>query len=494
MTKEYSLSKSNFIRGLQCYKSLWFHYRQPEIRDEISDNQQAIFDMGHSIGELAQQLFPGGIDVSPEDHKDVAGWLANTKHRIKSGQKVIYEAAFSYNGVFCAADIMVKENNHWKLYEVKGSTSVKQPFINDVALQYYVISGSRIDLTEVAVVHINNQYVRQGALDVKQLFTIVPLLEEIIPMQLFVKEEIQKQKEILSNDLVPDIAIGSQCGDPYPCDFAGHCWQHIPSYSPLNISRLRGNLRADFLNNNILEFSQIPDDCPLSDSQWMQVEGELTGKSHINKPAIRNFLGTINYPVFFMDFETIMPGIPMFDISRPYQQITFQFSVHYLEKPGAELKHFEFLADADLTIDPRIPFIESLLEILNTPGDVLVYNQAFEVSRLREIARDFPQYQNKIIDIIGRIADLATPFRCRDYYVPAMKGSWSIKAVLPALVPNLSYDDLEIHEGGSASLAFLELYYQKDPEIRQATRKNLLEYCGMDTVAMVEILKILNSI
>jgi len=212
----------------------------------------------------------------------------------------------------------------------------------------------------------------------------------------------------------------------------------------------------------------------------------------INKEAIANFLSDLNYPLFFMDFETFQPAIPLFDNSKPYQQIPFQYSIHIKEKNDGELKHFEFLAEPGE--DTRVKFIEGLLKDIERKGDVIVYNKAFEITRLKEIARDFPEYSEEIEKLILRIKDLMIPFQRKYYYAPEMKGSYSIKAVLPSLVPELSYDELKIKEGGLASITFESLQTETDMIIIVETSEQLLEYCKMDTLAMVKILEKLNEV
>lgn len=239
----------------------------------------------------------------------------------------------------------------------------------------------------------------------------------------------------------------------------------------------------------IRSFDDIPADFRFTDKEWELAEADLLNKEIRNEEALRRFAGNLTWPVYFMDFETIMPAIPLYDESRPYQQIPFQYSVHIRQQPGGETLHHEFLGTPPA--DPRPAFIESLLILLGTTETVLTYNMAFEKSRLCELARDFPVYAERIEAILPRMADLMEPFRNRHLYHPAMKGSYSIKAVLPALVKDLSYDDLEIHEGGTASLTYLSLYEDIDLLSVRKKRENLLKYCRMDTWAMVKLIEVI---
>ena len=235
----------------------------------------------------------------------------------------------------------------------------------------------------------------------------------------------------------------------------------------------------------------MPDDYPLSDNQLLQVQSDKTREVIIDKKGIQNFLSTLKYPLYFLDFESFNPAIPVYDQSKPYQQIVFQYSLHILNKPGGQLQHKEFLAQPKG--DPRIPMIEQLINEIGRKGDIVVYNKGFETGRLNEIARDFPKYEPAIQNIVLRIVDLMTPFQQKLYYTPEMKGSYSITNVLPALIPGFSYADLEINQGGDASLAFENLLNETDKKLFDKTRRNLLDYCKLDTLAMVEILQVLEK-
>jgi len=443
------ISKSSFIRGTKCPKSLYLHFFQPEERDEISEGQQNIFDIGHSVGSLAQQTFPGGIDASRGAHENISESIAYTQKLINSGQKVIYEAAFSDGETLCYMDILVKENNEWRAYEVKASTGVKDYHVMDAAFQYYVITRSGLPLADIFLVHINNQYIRRGEIDVQQLFTKVHMTGTILPMQEDIPGQLKSLQEMVDAGIVPDIQMGFQCTHPYDCDFIEFCSRSL---------------------------AEAPE-------------------SSIQKPASRDqdqlddFKSRLIYSLYFMDFETIFPAVPLHDESRPYQQIPFQYSLHIVEthQLASSPAHKLFLGSPPS--DPRPDFIHSLLDHLGTLGSIIVWNETFEKTRLKEIARDFPEYASRIEPLFERIVDLMVPFRRKHLYTPDMNGSYSLKAVLPALVPDLSYSDLEIQEGGSASLTYESLYYDNDPDSIARKKENLFKYCKLDTLSMVRILE-----
>ena len=492
MGKFHQISKSSFIRGKQCLKSLYLLKKHPELRDQITEAQQAIFSQGHRVGELAQQLFPGGILAAFDLPEGFMKSMNYTQQLLEEGKDVIYEAGFIYQNTHCFVDILVKENGSWKIYEVKSSTEVKEVNVLDAAFQYYILNGLGMQVSDVSIIHINNQYERLGEIEVEQLFKIESVFDQVKELQPVVINLLKQENEVLQSPEVPAMDIGPHCSDPYECDFMGHCWKHIPEYSIFNISRLRSDKKFELYENGYINTTDIPDTWSLNPNQLLQVESDRTGEVFIDKTRIKEFLNSLNYPLYFLDFETINPAIPLYDHSRPYQQIVFQYSLHILNKPEGNLIHSEFLGDP--STDPRIPMIEQLIREIGNEGDIIVYNKGFETGRLNEIAANFPKYQPFIQNMLSRIVDLMTPFQQKLYYTPEMHGSYSIKQVLPALCPGFSYSNLAINNGGDASLAFIQLLHETDPIIIDQTRQNLLEYCKLDTLAMVEILNVLKNI
>jgi hypothetical protein len=486
-SRSFFLSKSQFTRGLQCHKSLWLFKNKPELRQEPDEALQARFDAGTEVGILAQQLFPGGTTL--EYSSGISNNISTTRKLIAAGRGIIYEATFRHDNVLAMVDILRQGPEGWELYEVKSSTETKDIFINDTAIQYYVVSGAGLKISRVFLVHLNNRYVRMGELNLQELFTI----DDVTSLTLNRQEDIPQllaamRKTLEGNE--PDIDIGSYCTDPYECDFIPYCWQHIPECTIFDIANLRNNRKFALYYGGILHLADIPADFSLSDNMKIQVEAELTGREFINSHNIREFLIPIIEPVGFLDFETFMEPVPSFDFQRPYQQIPFQYSLHILEH--GKLTHYEFLGSPEQ--DPRRFFIEKLLEDIKPCRTILVYNQIFEVSRLQEIARDFPEFRDAVESIIARITDLMVPFRNRDYYIKEMCGSHSIKYVLPALVPELSYDDLTIADGEMAMLAYARLAKINPPEEKEKIRQDLLAYCRLDTLAMVRIWQKLVSV
>ena len=482
------ISKSTFIRGLQCEKSLYLYKHHYQLKDPTPSSIQAVFDQGTNIGILAQELFPNGVDASPENHFKMVESVGKTQDFISQGKTIIYEATFQYNNVLAALDILVKDEEGWKAYEVKSSTKVSETYIKDAAIQYYTITNSGIDLKDISIVHINNQYTRDGELDLNQLFTIESVYDQVLEFLPRIPNEVRRLKNVIESPEVPSVDIGNHCSDPYDCDFKGTCWEHIPDYSVFNISRLNKDKKFDLYNQGIITLDDIDlSQTDLNPNQVLQVQSEINRTSHIDIDEIRNFTNGLNYPLYFLDFETIGPAVPKYDGSRPYQQLVFQYSLHIQETPTSELQHREYLADSSQ--DPRIGFIEQLILDSDFSGDILVYNVGFEKGKLNDLIKVFPEYSNDLSGIVNRLKDLMIPFQQKWYYTPEMRGSYSIKSVLPALVPELSYNDLEIKEGAVASNTFLSMVngiFEGDVE---ETRRQLLEYCKLDTYAMVKILE-----
>jgi hypothetical protein len=478
--RSFFLSKSQFTRGLQCHKSLWLLKNRRELQQKPDASLQARFDAGTEVGILAQQLFPGGTGLEYES--GISQNITRTKELLASGTQTIYEATFRHDNVLAMVDILRKGKNGWEMYEVKSSTETKDIFINDTAIQYYVARGSGLDVSRVFLVHLNNRYTRIGELDLQKLFAVDDVTELTLSRQADIPQLLGGMRQSLEGG-EPSIDIGPHCTAPYDCDFKPYCWKHIPEYSIFDIANLRSNRKFSLYHSGVLHLQDIPADFSLSDKMQVQVESELTGKKSIKSRNIREFLAKITEPVGFLDFETFMEPVPSFDYQRPYQQVPFQYSLHISGK--GKLVHHEFLGEPG--IDPRQPFIEKLLQDTDSCRTILVYNQAFEVTRLQEMAKNFPGFAEGIKTIIAKIVDLMDPFRNKDYYVREMHGSHSIKYVLPALVPGLSYDNLGIADGEMAMLAYARLSRMDDEDEKEKTCQHLLEYCKMDTLAMVRI-------
>ena len=489
------LSKTQYLRSLQCHKSLWLLKNNPELRKESDASQQAVFNEGREVEQWAQKLFPDGVKVK-YDGSDFKGKISQTQKLIESGAKTIYEATFQYDDVLVMVDVLHRTDNGWELYEIKSSTEPKDIHREDIALQYYVLRGQEITLSSTSLIHINNQYVRNGNIDIDQLFTIADLTDDVIQRQKQVKENLNSIKKTLSQKL-PSIDIGHHCLKPYECDFKEHCWQNIPMPSVFNLSGLWASKKFDLYARGIVNFNELPGDVKLTPFQQAQVKSVLSDEDIIDKKALKEFLDKeISYPLYFLDFETIQPIIPAFDGLTPNSFIPFQYSLHWMEHEGGPLEHSEFLATEGQ--DPREVLIKQLISDIPEDVCVLAYNQQFEKGRLKDLAKEFPVYSERLMNIHDNIVDLMVPFQKAYAYNKLQQGSYSIKHVLPAFIPDnpeLDYKELKISNGMEASNTYANLHLMGyDEEEIIAIRANLLKYCWLDTYAMVRLLEKLKEI
>ncbi len=475
------LSKSLFINGLQCHKSLYLHKYNPDLKDELSEDKKYLFESGAEIGRVAQQLFPDGINISSEEIP-LSEQIKKTAKAIATGMTTLYEPAFSSDEVLIKADILQKESYGWALYEVKGATQPKDYYVDDIAVQYYVLRGSRLPIKKAYLVHINRDCVRQGAIEVEKLFLIRDITESVLRRQDFVREEIGKMKTMLRGEM-PNIGIGRHCCDPYDCDFLGYCWSHIPEDSVFDLKRARIN-SFDLYQYGIIKMDDVPLEA-LTENQRDLIKIIQNREERVNPNNIKTFLDSLWYPLYFLDFETFGKAIPPYDGIRPYQQVPYQYSLHYLEHEGAELKHSEYLAPPN--VDPREMLLSKLLAEIPDGACVLAYFAGFEEGILKGLAEMFPQHQQRIEAILENLQDLALPFKNMDLIHWKMKGSYSLKAVLPAIVDDLSYEGLEIQNGGMAMKTYFAMCKEENPIEIEKIRKSLLEYCKLDTLGMVRL-------
>lgn len=386
-----------------------------------------------------------------------------------------------------SVDILVRKGAQWDLFEVKRGTSVKGGYYHEIAFQYYVLRRAGLPVSRSFILHIHNGYVRYGPLIPESLFQKVNVTRSVRMLQGDIQSRVGTLLPLLdSGAAMPETDIGPHCSSPHPCPFTDRCWVHIPSPSIFDIIHLGGERKFALYYQGISRQEDIPDGYQLTTVQQLQVQSTVSGRSHVERGSLGEWLAALRYPLCLVDFECFQSAIPLYEGTRPYQQIPFQFSVHRTDAPGGHSAHTEFLAEAGP--DPRPSFLEALLKAAGTDGTVLAYNKAFEAGRLKELARDFPAYAGAIQALLERMRDLMEPFERKWLYVPAMQGSHSIKQVLPALVPGMHYESLDIADGQQAAAAFEQLMYTDDPTDQSKIRQALLAYCKLDTEAMVMIM------
>jgi len=481
-----AISKSKFVAGCQCLKRLYWQVHEPDLAAESDAAAYAIMEQGHEVGLIARHLFPSGVEVKWEGREQA---IRTTQELIANPEvPAIFEATFENDGVLVRVDILHRRRaNRWRLIEVKSTTDLKEHHLDDVAIQHRVVSRSGLDLASSSLAHINRNYVfRGGTIDPRQFFRIRNLTRRVERLQAKLTFLLRSEFCVLAMPKAPDLPAGRHCTDPITCEFFDRCNPPRPDDHVGYLPRIQASAVEELEEMGVESIRDIPDDFPLNERQRRACTSVQTGQPWYSDDLGKE-LGALKYPLYFMDFETINPAIPRFAGMRPYDQIPFQWSVHVQRKPGAAPEHFEFLATD--TNDPRREFIASLCFALGKTGSIVVYNQQFESRRLSELAAWLPEFGGRIKKIQRRLWDLLPVIRNHVYH-PAFAGSYSLKGVLPALEPDMTYEGLEVADGTDAGLAWESLVRGtfNQPE-QDKIRKALLEYCGQDTLALVRLLQ-----
>jgi predicted RecB family nuclease len=484
MKKVPSLSKSRFLAGLQCHLRLWYQCYERELIPEVPPVQQAIFDAGHEVGELATQLYPGGVLIEAPYYRHEQAVQSTRKAMQDPRVKAIYEAAFMFDGVRIRVDILERAANEtWNLVEVKSSTSVKEVYYPDVAVQRHVLEGCGLKIGRAGILHINNQYVYDGQnLDLQSLFSFADLTEETMAMQPEIPGQLDNLKGMLAEGDAPVVQPSRHCHKPYDCEFWDHCTRDMPEFWVYNINSIGQEKFDELVQLGIQNIRDIPDTFPLSQIQD-RIRLSVTDRREFISDQLEAELNDMEFPIHFLDFETIGLAIPRYADTRPYQTIPFQWSDHILFKDG-KLDHREYLCTEDK--DPRDEFTRTLLDAVGAGGSIVIYT-SYETGVLKSLIEHFPQYADALQSVIDRFVDLYAIIR-RNYYHPKFYGSFSLKYVLPALVPEMSYKNLSIQDGMQASFDYLRMIDPGTPSDEKAgIKRDLLIYCGQDTLAMVKI-------
>jgi len=481
------LSKSRFAAGLQCPKRLFLECYSPDLAEPPDISQQAVMDTGTAIGRLARQTFPEGRLIEEPYFQHDAAVTETLKALTDEAVSAIYEAAFTCDSVRLRVDVLSRNaDSTFDLVEVKSTTSAKEEHIPDVAIQLYVVDGSGIAVRRTCLLHIDNTYVYEGGRhDLTKLFQLEDVTDRARNfVQFEVPLSLAGMRGVLRREDPPELEFGRQCSEPYRCGFYRHCREGAPEHHIEQLPRATSGLLQTLLDAGIRDIRKIPEGFPgLSTAQRQVRECVVAGQPCIG-PGLAAALTAVQHPLHFLDFETFNPALPIYAGTRPYQVIPFQWSLHIQDSAG-NLSHRSFLHDGGG--DPREPFVLSLLDAIELHGTIVVYT-GFEQRRLRELAGTFPRYSDHLMDVCGRMLDLHAVIRDH-YYHPGFHGSYSMKAVLPAVVPDLGYDDLEIQEGGHASVAFARMISPETGESeRRRLRHALLDYCRRDTEAMVRVI------
>ncbi|MFT4244642.1 MAG: DUF2779 domain-containing protein [Candidatus Woesearchaeota archaeon] len=483
------LSKTDFKLGLECEYALWYTYHNDEIQEELSKDAQFRIDEGIEVGELAQTYFQDGVLVEKNVHFEEYLKL----------EKTLFEAPLRNSQYYARVDILRKNEdsrNSFDIIEVKSSTSLKDEHVYDCAFQLYVAKSLGITINNVYVMYLNNEYVKEGEIDVNELF----ILEEVTLRCLELLEEVE-EKSTWFYELINFLSYSSFRAKYHTCKGFKHCpipKIHYDNFKEHNVFELyRGGKKCNVLYEeyNVTHIDEIThemiEELTLNEKQQIQIRSVKNREEYINPFMILNFLDSLQYPLYFVDFETYTTAIPLHNGLKPFQRVPFQFSLHIISHKGAKPEHYEFLASGKN--DPREEFISTLQSYMNTTqdtkGSIIVYNEGFEKGVLKELSDFNSKYKDFVLSLNPRFVDLLVVFRNFWYHHYNQRGSCSIKAVLPCLVPHKKYSDLEISNGSDASLEyFYSIFKYQDEEKIAKLREDLLKYCELDTQAMIDIL------
>ena len=487
--KSNKLSKTDYILGLQCPLALWFKYYRKDLKPSITEEQQVLFDTGHEIGAYANQYFAPGFKVCAS-YCELEEGLKQTKEAIIKGEETIFEAVVqASNGTYSRIDILRKnpDADGWDLIEVKSSTERKDYHLDDISFQYYVFKNAGYQVRDCYLMLVNNEYVRNGEIDPKQLLKLELVTDKAIEKYSTVETVSTNLMRVLESNTPPKQNIGAHCNTPFECDYRHHCWKHVPEYSVFNIfNKKKAEELYKVYGANI---ANLPEERWPTGAKGKDALDFLKDEERVDKKAIHGFLQTLKYPFYFLDYETFSHAVPVLDGTRPYQQVPFQFSLHIQQSSNGELKHIEFLHCEKS--DPRPAFAKALVEFCGEKGSVIVYNQIFEKGRNKELQETFPYLAGRISNISERIVDLLLPFKNRHIYSPKQNSSASLKVTLP-IFTNLSYDNMKVGDALTASRMYLNYQRGMLSEVEMESMfKNLSTYCKQDTLAMVELLEVL---
>lgn len=483
------ISKSNYTLFKNCPKSLWLSFYKSDVAAPLTMDVLKRIEDGKEVGDLAKKYFANTIDVKsllPDGSLDISKMLELTKKYLKQKGVTIAEASFKVNNLFCSIDLLRVTSEGYEIYEVKSTTEAKVEHKVDAAFQKYVLQQYGLNVINTYILHLNKDYIRKGDLELDQLFTMNHLDEDtsFIEAMHNMKSDLKAIDKLLLTKAEPAETLLTRCKN---CDFKDYCQKDIPVPSVLDVYRLSG---YKYLNKGIVTFEDLLEsNVALRKRQSIQVHAYLDNKEVIiDKKGLASFLKKIKYPVYHLDFESYQVPIPPCNLMKPYDQIPTQYSLH-IEYEDGSLEHKAFLGNS---LDPRREIAESLCANIPRNACVTAYYKGFECGRLNELATLFPDLEEHLLNISKNVIDLLEPFESGYYYHKNMGKSNSIKAVLPALYPDdseLDYSALPVVHNGSEAMVMYPIMLGAKKEEKERIRNGLLEYCRLDTLAMVKLLQ-----
>ncbi|MDO8590000.1 MAG: DUF2779 domain-containing protein [bacterium] len=509
------ISKSEFMMFLKHPAWLWLKKFDKEKLPVPDEGLQALFDEGSLFEQYAEKLFPKAAKLGYKNDNEFSGTKYYalpelTAKEIEKGTEVILQGRVEADNITSIFDVLEKTGDKtYDLYEIKSSTSVKPEHIPDLAFQTIVLESAGLSVRKMFVLHVNNKYVRQGEIDPALISEKTDVTEEVREIIEETKENIQKAFEILKEKKMPDLSPRHLKQNAGVIEEWLSIVQAIkgefPKYSIYKLAGPDVKTIAWLEDNGIELLDDIPLDGPLTEKQLRQVEAMKSGTQHINKEEIKAFLNDLEYPLYFLDYETLASVIPAFDGYRPYQQVPFQYSLHILDKPGGELRQKEYLHTDNSDPVPALlehlqndfacpPSLSSGASRRDAKGSVISWYMTFEKARNTEMGKMHPKYEKFLAGVNERMVDLMIPFSKGWFVDKDFFGKASIKSVLPALLPEFSYKKLNISEGGQAQRVWMQTVLRgKDSDKKEKIMDDLREYCGLDTYAMYAILKYLEE-
>jgi uncharacterized protein DUF2779 len=481
-----ALSKTLFVEGIRCRKLLWHRLHRPEEIPKPDECQQQILREANEVGCLARKLFPNGRFVPGPS--EVTGDSVQRTLQALDDRLPLFEASFSDGRCYVRVDILTPlDAGGWQIVEVKSSTKVEDTHYWDLAIQMNVLRRCGLPVSRCAIQHLNPDYVRNGDLELSKLFVEEDVTTKVFELQAEVERKLADLLAVVGSVDVPDVKIGIHCGGngANQCPLRKTCWFHLP---PQNVTQLTNGRekRFEILHGGVILLKDIPPGIKLSKNQQIQRDAAISGKSFVRKEEVGSFLNSLEFPCVFFDFETYSTAVPRFDGVRPWEAIPFQHSCHVVDAPGEKPRHVAFLADGG-SGDPRPKFLESLKAAIGDTGSLIAYHASFEKTVLTRCAEVFPHHGAWIRRAIERIMDLELPFRNFSYYNPDQTGRTTLKLVMPAITGQ-GYSGLAINRGDIASHQFLRMAFGDVPEGEcQRIRRELLDYCAVDSGGMVEI-------
>lgn len=481
------LTKTNFIKFLECSCQLWLIKHRRDLLPPVDAALQRLFDEGNAVDEFAKKLFPGGAEMRSFNE---AG-ARETREAIARGAKVVYQPTFEGKGITCRCDILVKRGSHWDVYEVKASTGTKRAHTFDLAFQRAVLEQAGVKVGKTFLVHVNSQYVRRGKVNPFGVLNTVNLTHEVKEALPVARKQVARALKTLKLSERAGIDILKSCASPGSCQFLPLLVDTMPHGDIYAVAPAlpRARLR-ELLERGLFKPSQVPPDILESLGRLNLPRRKKAGKPviEVDRAGLRAELSELEYPLYFLDYETFASAIPAFDGYHPYQQMVFQYSLHALDKPGGKLRHKEYLHR--VFGDPSKEVAASLVRDIGKKGSVIVWNERFEAGRNEEMARLVPKLRKELRAINERMYDLMLVVKRGLYLDSRFEGSASLKKVLPAVAPQLAYGDLNISNGEMAAGSWPLLVGPATPaKEKRKIEKDLLAYCGRDTLAMVEVLK-----